>query len=114
MYKYQFCEARSPAAKLFRKGIRFLWRAFGTEVHKVMMEEQACYLKDSVPRRQANGLRCKQDVLFLSLIIEDYQAGDMNCPEGRLNVGEHFVDVRSEWQSFRNEKSCVGVPKSLL
>ncbi|CAD5115355.1 DgyrCDS4335 [Dimorphilus gyrociliatus] len=39
------------------------------------------------------------------ILIEDYHAGDMVCPECGLVVGDRVVDVGSEWRTFSNEKS---------
>ncbi|XP_013776044.1 transcription initiation factor IIB-like [Limulus polyphemus] len=40
-----------------------------------------------------------------ALLIEDYRAGDMICPECGLVIGDRVVDVGTEWRTFNNEKS---------
>ena len=39
-----------------------------------------------------------------SVLIEDYRAGDMICPECGLVIGDRSVDVRSEWRKFARRK----------
>jgi transcription initiation factor TFIIB len=38
-----------------------------------------------------------------AILIEDYRAGDMICPECGLVVGDRMVDVSSEWRTFSND-----------
>ncbi|CAF0842694.1 unnamed protein product [Didymodactylos carnosus] len=35
-----------------------------------------------------------------SVLIEDYRAGDMICPDCGLVVGDRMIDVGSEWRTF--------------
>ncbi|BFZ20289.1 hypothetical protein BsWGS_23328 [Bradybaena similaris] len=39
-----------------------------------------------------------------AILVEDYHAGDMICPECGLVVGDRVIDVGSEWRTFSNEK----------
>uniref|UniRef100_A0A673H6Q0 Transcription initiation factor IIB n=1 Tax=Sinocyclocheilus rhinocerous TaxID=307959 RepID=A0A673H6Q0_9TELE len=39
-----------------------------------------------------------------AILVEDYRAGDMICPECGLVVGDRVIDVGSEWRTFTNEK----------
>jgi len=38
-----------------------------------------------------------------ALLIEDYHAGDLICPECGLVVGDRVIDIGSEWRTFKNE-----------
>merc|ERR1712183_419478 len=38
-----------------------------------------------------------------AVLVEDYRAGDMICPECGLVVGDRVIDVGSEWRTFTNE-----------
>ncbi|CAF0761357.1 unnamed protein product, partial [Didymodactylos carnosus] len=38
-----------------------------------------------------------------AILIEDYRAGDMICPECALVVGDRMIDVGSEWRTFSND-----------
>ncbi|CAN0341730.1 transcription initiation factor IIB [Petromyzon marinus] len=38
-----------------------------------------------------------------AVLIEDYRAGDMVCPECGVVVGDRVVDVGSEWRTFSND-----------
>uniref|UniRef100_A0A8C6RKY2 Transcription initiation factor IIB n=1 Tax=Nannospalax galili TaxID=1026970 RepID=A0A8C6RKY2_NANGA len=40
-----------------------------------------------------------------AILVEDYQAGDMICPECGLVVGDRVTDVGSEWRTFNNHKA---------
>ncbi|XP_044288145.1 transcription initiation factor IIB [Varanus komodoensis] len=40
-----------------------------------------------------------------SILVEDYRAGDMICPECGLVVGDRVIDVGSEWRTFSNDKA---------
>lgn len=40
-----------------------------------------------------------------SLLVEDYRAGDMVCPDCGLVVGDRVVDVGSEWRTFSNDSN---------
>ncbi|TNN69842.1 Transcription initiation factor IIB [Liparis tanakae] len=40
-----------------------------------------------------------------AILVEDYRAGDMICPECGLVVGDRVIDVGSEWRTFSNEKA---------
>uniref|UniRef100_A0A8C7GQ14 Transcription initiation factor IIB n=1 Tax=Oncorhynchus kisutch TaxID=8019 RepID=A0A8C7GQ14_ONCKI len=40
-----------------------------------------------------------------AMLVEDYRAGDMICPECGLVVGDRVIDVGSEWRTFTNEKA---------
>lgn len=40
-----------------------------------------------------------------AVLIEDYRAGDMICPQCGLVVGDRVVDVGSEWRTFSDEKA---------
>jgi transcription initiation factor TFIIB len=46
-----------------------------------------------------------------SVLIEDYRAGDMICPECGLVIGDRSVDVRSEWRKFARRKFKIEKPK---
>lgn len=60
-------------------------------------------------------LLCSGDALTLprvqcpnhpdAILVEDYRAGDMICPECGLVVGDRVIDVGSEWRTFSNEKA---------
>uniref|UniRef100_A0A672SPF6 Transcription initiation factor IIB n=1 Tax=Sinocyclocheilus grahami TaxID=75366 RepID=A0A672SPF6_SINGR len=39
-----------------------------------------------------------------AILVEDYRAGDMICPECGLVVGDRVIDVGSEWRTFTNDK----------
>lgn len=39
-----------------------------------------------------------------AILMEDYHAGDMVCPDCGLVVGDRVIDVGSEWRTFNNEK----------
>ena len=48
-----------------------------------------------------------------AILVEDYRAGDMICPECGVVVGDRVVDVGNEWRTFSNDsgdkdKSRVG------
>ncbi|TKR69095.1 hypothetical protein L596_021293 [Steinernema carpocapsae] len=55
-----------------------------------------------------------------AILIEDYRAGDLVCPECGLVVGERLCDIGTEWRSFNNENSKgndpsrVGAPENRL
>ncbi|CAF1085714.1 unnamed protein product [Adineta steineri] len=38
-----------------------------------------------------------------AILIEDYRAGDMICPECGLVAGDRMIDVSSEWRTFSND-----------
>uniref|UniRef100_UPI00358EE73E transcription initiation factor IIB n=1 Tax=Myxine glutinosa TaxID=7769 RepID=UPI00358EE73E len=38
-----------------------------------------------------------------AVLVEDYRAGDMICPECGLVVGDRMIDVGSEWRTFSND-----------
>ncbi|KAF6344638.1 general transcription factor IIB [Rhinolophus ferrumequinum] len=40
-----------------------------------------------------------------AILVEDYRAGDMICPECGLVVGDRVIDVGSEWRTFSNDKA---------
>uniref|UniRef100_A0A672J5F3 Transcription initiation factor IIB n=1 Tax=Salarias fasciatus TaxID=181472 RepID=A0A672J5F3_SALFA len=40
-----------------------------------------------------------------AILVEDYRAGDMICPDCGLVVGDRVIDVGSEWRTFSNEKA---------
>ncbi|XP_034469144.1 transcription initiation factor IIB-like [Hippoglossus hippoglossus] len=40
-----------------------------------------------------------------AILVEDYRAGDMICPECGLVVGDRVIDVGSEWRMFSNDKA---------
>ncbi|XP_062260332.1 transcription initiation factor IIB-like [Platichthys flesus] len=39
-----------------------------------------------------------------AILVEDYRAGDMICPECGLVVGDRVIDVGREWRTFSNEE----------
>ncbi|CAF0837580.1 unnamed protein product [Didymodactylos carnosus] len=41
-----------------------------------------------------------------AVLVEDYRAGDMICPECGLVVGDRMIDVGSEWRTFSNDKEA--------
>lgn len=40
-----------------------------------------------------------------AVLVEDYRAGDMICPQCGLVVGDRIVDVGTEWRVFSNESN---------
>merc|ERR1712025_1113590 len=54
-----------------------------------------------------------------AILVEDYHAGDMICPECGMVVGDRVIDVGSEWRTFSNDKdskdaSRVGAAENAL
>nr|XP_034356719.1 transcription initiation factor IIB-like [Arvicanthis niloticus] len=40
-----------------------------------------------------------------AILVEDYRAGDMICPECHLVVGDPVINVGSEWRTFSTDKA---------
>jgi transcription initiation factor TFIIB len=71
----------------------------------------------STSRRNAANVCCPHHPE--AILVEDYHAGDMICPECGLVVGDRVIDVGSEWRTFSNEKdtkdaSRVGAAENSL
>jgi transcription initiation factor TFIIB len=54
-----------------------------------------------------------------AILVEDYRAGDLVCPQCGLVVGDRVIDVGTEWRTFSNESntddpSRVGGPENPL
>ncbi|BFZ20134.1 hypothetical protein BsWGS_23173 [Bradybaena similaris] len=51
-----------------------------------------------------------------AILVEDYHAGDMICPECGLVVGDRIIDVTAEWRTFdeKEDKSRVGAAENPL
>ena len=40
-----------------------------------------------------------------AVLVEDYRAGDLVCPQCGLVVGDRVIDVGTEWRTFSNESN---------